>query len=114
MPQSSVIVRPAARSGPESRARPLIAAVRAAVLAADGPDCAAAVLATAPPEACQALADLWSRRGDAARAAWRASLSAEERLVLDIVVHTYPPTQPPSGSFDFAALVDDALAEGGP
>lgn len=89
-------------------ARPLIAQVRAAVLAADGPCLAAAVLSAAPIQACQRLADFWADAGPLA-ATLRDSLSHEDRLVLDLVTTTYPPTQ--TGSVDLSGLVDALLAD---
>ena len=90
-----------------SAARPLIARVRGAVLAADGPCPAAAVLQTAPLQACQRLADLWATAGPHA-AGLRASLGDEDRVVFDIVVTTYPPTRPAAA--DLTGLADALLA----
>ena len=96
----------------EREARPLVAEVREAVFAAaDGPDSAAAVLAIAPPLACQRLADLWASAGSVA-ASVHAGFSLEDRLVLDIVISTFPPNRLPVGCCDLGSLTHDAFTAG--
>ena len=105
-------LKPLPRSNPRLElvraVRPLIAQVRSAVIKADGPCPAAAVLQAAPMQSCQRLADFWAAAGPYA-ASLRDSLADEDRLVLDIVVTTYPPTRPASA--DLTGLVDALLAD---
>ena len=111
MPSPPPPPRPGLRLGLEWEVRPLVAEVRDAVLASDGPASAQALLAAAPPLACQRLADLWADAGPLTEGV-RARLSPEDRLILDIVVSTFPPARAGFGEFDFGVLVEDALTLG--
>ena len=103
--------RPGLKLSLEWEVFPLVAEVREAVLATHGPACAAALLAAAPPLACQRLADLCADAGPLT-APVRDKLSSEDRLILDIVISTFPPARAGFGDFDYGVLVDDALILG--